>query len=81
MIDAEKFDPSVRDGLVQFFRKALHREPDQRFDNADEMQTAWQQVFKEAEQRKITTPSGEEIDLSVSLEQADSRARRCPPWA
>ena len=71
VIDAEKFDPSVRDGLVEFFRKALHREPSKRFDNADEMRWAWQQVFKEAEQRKIKTPSGEEVDLRVSLEQAD----------
>jgi serine/threonine protein kinase len=70
-IEAEKFDPSVRDGLVEFFRKALHREPSQRFHNADELRWAWQQVFKEAEQRKIKTPSGEEVDLGVSLEQAD----------
>ena len=45
--------------------------PSQRFHNADEMRWAWQQVFKEAEQRKIKTPSGEEVDLRVSLEQAD----------
>jgi serine/threonine protein kinase len=70
-IDAEKFDPSVREGLVEFFRKALHREPDQRFHNADEMRWAWQQVFKQAEQRKIKTATGHEVDLSVSLEQAD----------
>src|SRR5207237_2457188 len=62
-IDAEKFDPSVRDGLVDFFDKALHREPDQRFDSAYDMQTAWRQVFKSAEQRKITTTAGEEIVL------------------
>ena len=55
---------------MTFFGKALHREPDQRFDNADEMRWAWQKVFKEAEQRKITTPTGEEVELSVSLEQA-----------
>ena len=70
-IDAEKFDPSVREGLVEFFRKALHRDPGQRFHNADEMRWAWQQVFQEAEQRKIKTPGGEEVDLRVSLEQAD----------
>lgn len=69
-IEAEKFDPGVRDGLVKFFRNALHREPAKRFDNADEMRWAWQNVFKEAEQRKIVTPSGEEIETSVTLEQA-----------
>ena len=70
VIDAEKFDASVRDGLVDFFCKALHREPDRRYGNAYDMQTAWRQVFKDAEQRKITTASGEEIVLGVSLEQA-----------
>src|SRR5439155_2878330 len=29
-IDAEKFDPSVREGLVTFFLRALHRDPGQR---------------------------------------------------
>ena len=81
VIDAEKFDPSVRDGLVEFFRKALHREPAQRFDNADEMRRGrGRQVFKEAEKRKITTAAGEEVELRVSLEQADLR-RRSRPWA
>jgi len=70
VLDAEKFDASVRDGLVKFFSKALHREPDQRFDNAYDMQTAWRQVFKEAEQRKITTTTGEEVVIGVSLDQA-----------
>jgi serine/threonine protein kinase len=71
VLDAEKFDPSVREGLVEFFLTALHREPGQRFDNAEEMRWAWQEVFKEAEKRKIKTPGGEEVDLAVSLEQAD----------
>lgn len=71
VLDAEKFDASVRDGLVKFFSKALHREPDQRFDNAYDMQTAWRQVFKESEQRKITTTTGEEVVIGVSLDQAN----------
>ncbi|AGA26319.1 BREX system serine/threonine kinase PglW [Singulisphaera acidiphila] len=70
-IDAEKFDPSVREGLVKFFFKALDRDPTGRFHNADEMRWAWQQVFQGAEERKIKTPSGEEVDLRVTLEQAD----------
>ncbi|MGM0490406.1 MAG: BREX system serine/threonine kinase PglW [Planctomycetota bacterium] len=71
VIDAEKFDPSVREGLVEFFHTALHRDPTKRFDNADEMRWAWQQVFKEAEARKVVTPTGEEVDLSVTLDQVD----------
>jgi serine/threonine protein kinase len=70
VIEAEKFDSDVRDGLVAFFNKALHRKPEQRFGNAEEMLRAWRKVFDEAEQRKITTPSGEEVELSISLDQA-----------
>lgn len=72
-LDAEKFDASVREGLVEFFHTALHRDPKQRFDNAEEMKWAWQQVFKEAEQRKVRTPGGKEVDLSVTLDQVDLR--------
>ncbi|MEW4454506.1 BREX system serine/threonine kinase PglW [Bremerella sp. JC817] len=71
VVDAEKFDASVREGLVEFFHTALHRDSKKRFDNAEEMKWAWQQVFKEAEQRKVRTPSGEEVDLSVTLDQVD----------
>ena len=71
VIDAEKFDPSVREGLVEFFLTALHRDSTRRFDNAEEMRWAWQQVFKEADSRKVRTPSGEEVDLSVTLDQVD----------
>lgn len=71
VLDAEKFDASVREGLVEFFSKGLHRDPARRFHNADEMRWAWQKVFQEAEERKIKTPSGEEVDLRIGLEQAD----------
>ena len=71
VLDAEKFDPSIREGLVEFFLTTLHRDPARRYDNAEEMLRAWRQVFEESEQRKIKTPSGEEVDLAVTLEQAD----------
>lgn len=70
VLDAEKFDSSVRDGLIEFFSKSLHRDSQQRYDSADEMRWAWKQVFKDAEQRKIKTSSGTEVELSVSLDQA-----------
>ena len=71
VLDAEKFDPSVREGLVEFFLTALHRDPTRRYDNAEEMLRAWRQVFDESEQRTIKTAGGEEVDLAVTLEQAD----------
>lgn len=47
-LDPELFDPAVRDGLVAFFRRALHRNPATRFDTADQMRQAWRAVFAEA---------------------------------
>ena len=47
-LDPEMFDPSVRDGLVAFFTKALHRRPVNRFDTADQMRQAWRSAFAAA---------------------------------
>ncbi|HEY5835158.1 BREX system serine/threonine kinase PglW [Streptomyces sp.] len=44
-IAAEAFDPAVRDGLVTFFRKALHRDADQRFRELKPMRDAWKKIF------------------------------------
>ena len=71
VLDEEKFRPSVREGLATFFKKALHRDPDKRFDNALYMRQAWERVFTDAENEIIKTPSGEEITTSTPLEQAD----------
>jgi serine/threonine protein kinase len=44
-IDAEQFDPELRDKLTGFFRQALRRDPRGRFDNAQQMLEAWRAVF------------------------------------
>lgn len=71
VIEAEKFDASVRDGMVRFFKKALHREPKQRFDNAEEMRREWARIFEDAEKSQVQTPTGEVVELSIALEQVD----------
>ncbi len=38
---AERFDATVRDRLIGFFRKALARKVDDRFASADDMRAAW----------------------------------------
>ncbi|MFF0016215.1 BREX system serine/threonine kinase PglW [Streptomyces sp. NPDC005374] len=53
-IAAEAFDPAVRDGLVAFFQKALHRDAGQRFPELKPMRDAWRKVFLDASQ---TVPS------------------------
>jgi serine/threonine protein kinase len=70
-IEAERLDPAVRDGLAEFFRTALARDPKGRFDNAEEMLRAWREVFERAERRTVTTPTGAEVRLDVGIDQAD----------
>lgn len=41
VLAAERFDPSVRDGLSAFFHKALARDVSQRFESAERMRKAW----------------------------------------
>lgn len=70
-LDVEKFKSSVREGLTAFFKKALHRDPEKRFDNADEMRSAWQRVFTDAENQTVKTASGEQVTTSIPLDQAE----------
>ena len=44
-IDGDAFEPAVRERLTAFFEKALRRDYRDRFDNAQEMLRAWQQLF------------------------------------
>ncbi|MCH0556890.1 BREX system serine/threonine kinase PglW [Streptomyces sp. MUM 16J] len=53
-IAAEAFDPAVRDGLVAFFQKALHRDAGKRYPELKPMRDAWRKVFLDASQ---TVPS------------------------
>ncbi len=53
-IAAEAFDPAVREGLVAFFQKALHRDAGQRYAELKPMRDAWRKVFLDASR---TVPS------------------------
>ncbi|MFE2440496.1 BREX system serine/threonine kinase PglW [Streptomyces sp. NPDC059426] len=53
-IVADAFDPAIRDGLVGFFRKALHRDAAQRYPELKPMRDAWRKIFLDAAQ---TAPS------------------------
>ena len=54
-IDAELFEMDLRDGLSRFFRKALQRNPDARFDNAEQMLRAWRDVFEALDEQAVTS--------------------------
>lgn len=71
ILDVEKFKPSVREGLTKFFSKALHRDPEKRYDNAKEMRFAWEKVFMEADEQTVITASGEKVTTTVPLEDAE----------
>lgn len=43
------FDPVARDGLVEFFKAALHRDAARRFANLHDMTRAWTDVFRDLE--------------------------------
>ncbi|MCY0946175.1 BREX system serine/threonine kinase PglW [Streptomyces antarcticus] len=53
-IAKDAFEPGVRDGLVAFFEKALHRDAARRFPELKPMRDAWKKIFLDATQ---TVPS------------------------
>ena len=74
-LDAELFETELRDGLSRFFRKALRRDPDKRFDNAEQMLRAWRDVFEVLDQQVITSDHVDEIDSAALLETAEKETQ------
>ena len=68
-IEGERFFPNLRVELTAFFRKALRRNPRERFDNAQEMLKAWLDLFKTTTATDAATYEGEE-DNRALLEAA-----------
>jgi len=58
VLEPDRFEPSLRDTMTAFFRRALNRDWNQRFDNAEEMRRAWAEVFAPA-QATTGGPEGE----------------------
>ncbi len=69
-IAADAFDPSVRDGLVAFFRKAMHRDVAQRFPHLKAMRDAWKKLFLDMSQTTPSRPHSQHPPVSTeSVEQ------------
>ncbi|HZN37428.1 MAG TPA: hypothetical protein VFD82_01420, partial [Planctomycetota bacterium] len=66
-LDADAFDPAVREPLAAFFRKALHRDFAQRFDNAEEMKSRWHAIFEHAEQPALPAEPVGHVTLDTPL--------------
>ena len=69
-IDADAFEPAVREGLTAFFEKALRRDYRRRFDNAQEMQRAWQQLFLAAVRPETASDRPSPTPLLVPVHEA-----------
>jgi len=81
-LDAELFEPSLREGLTAVFRRALRRDFRQRFDNAEEMLRAWRQVFEHVDRRLSprTTRERDSKRRSPRPSRARRSTRRWPRW-
>jgi serine/threonine protein kinase len=63
------FDPSLRDGLTEFFRKCFRRDARKRYDNAEEMLRAWRRIFDSIDQ-PISTTTEDEADFETWMATA-----------
>jgi serine/threonine protein kinase len=69
-IDGDLFDASLRDSLSDFFRKALRRDPAERFDNAEQMLSAWRDCFVGIEDPGSLSDHAEQSSLERRLAEA-----------
>ena len=66
-IDAELFDPTLREPMAAFFSQGLRRDVRQRFDNAEEMLRAWRKLFEGIEEPGSLSDHAEESELRQLL--------------
>ncbi|MFE2496152.1 BREX system serine/threonine kinase PglW [Streptomyces scopuliridis] len=60
-IAADGFDPAIRDGLVAFFRKALHRDAAERFTDLKPMRDAWKKIFLAMDEAKPSSRRSRQV--------------------
>ncbi len=74
---AEAFDPSLREGLIAFFNRALHRDVERRFATLREMQDAWRAVFTRLDAQRPPTTTATSAGTAETTEEArDAAAER-----
>jgi serine/threonine protein kinase len=67
VIEAERFDPSVRDKLLAFFKKAFARKVEERHESAEQMREAWLACFlAPKEEEKSDVPR--EVDVQALVD-------------
>ncbi|MEU5828656.1 BREX system serine/threonine kinase PglW [Micromonospora tulbaghiae] len=75
VLAVEAFDPAVRDGLMEFFQQALHRDHRRRFGSLKDMRDAWQQVFRRSDASAPVGSEHPEIETEEPDEQLAEQAR------
>ncbi|MEV0660058.1 BREX system serine/threonine kinase PglW [Actinomadura luteofluorescens] len=74
-IAADAFDPAVRDALVAFFRKALHRDATRRFAELKPMRDAWKKIFLDLSESAPSTFPGSRhpapVDAATGIADAE----------
>ena len=68
-IDRTVFDPTIRDRMVSFFKKALVRDVRERFANSGDMLRAWREVFHEA-RKDSQHPTVHDDDKTCPISEA-----------
>jgi len=69
-VESELFDASVRSSLTAFFQRAFRRDPSRRFDNAEQMLSAWREVFRDVVDRPVLENLLDEKALRAQLAAA-----------
>ena len=75
VLAVEAFDPAIRDGLVEFFHTALHRDARQRFASLKDMRDAWQQIFRRSDASAPVGTDHPDLDVNEIDEEAAAAAR------
>ncbi|MGH3191655.1 MAG: BREX system serine/threonine kinase PglW [Streptosporangiaceae bacterium] len=79
-LSEDLFDPVVRDGLVNFFRMALHRDASQRFRSLREMTHAWTGIFADLDTVPPLTTASTLDDESTDAAERRRRAAESATW-
>ena len=69
-LDVGRFDPNLRDEMVAFFGRALSRNAEERFDNAEQMLQDWRRLFRQTEQGAGLTDLGDPEHLRQAVANA-----------
>jgi serine/threonine protein kinase len=75
-IQKDAFEAPVREGLLGFFRRALHRDASHRYATLKDMQDAWKMVFLDASQQAVPSSHGKGHGVDEDVDSDEVRDQR-----